>query len=128
MCLPLLFNKPFPIRCSICFHHLYLKFTCNSTRIFENISAISIFFFSKNVFIQKRRLKRKNRLCSLDLRRPNLGRLNYTRYLEYLPRYLTRLRFLKIYESRLNAAPFANPPRHEILYSTEFPHENCDVL
>lgn len=46
----------------------------------SNISAVSLplLFFSIKTLLSKSGVGRRNRLCSLDLRRPNLGRLNYT--------------------------------------------------
>lgn len=94
--------NPFQINAPSVSTSFVSKFTCNSTRIFKYICCLSpsSFFFDKNTFIQKRRWKKEPFvLARFTPAESGEIKLYRPRYLEYFPRYLTRLRFPKIYES-----------------------------
>lgn len=98
-----LFNKPFPDQMLHPFpRHLYRNSPVIQLES-SNISAVSLslfLFFDKNTFIQKRRWKKEPFvLARFTPAESGEIKLYRPRYLEYFPRYLTRLRFPKIYES-----------------------------
>lgn len=87
-----LFNEPFPIKFPPSVStSLVSKFTCNSNR---RIHLISLFFFSIKTLSSKSVVFEERTVCLLARFTPAESgeiKLYRPRYLEYFPRYLTRL-------------------------------------